>query len=213
VRRRVAVGLDQRSRRARRPLLPGKLFHRHGPMVLCRQLHLEDGLVELLRPRQVAYRNFEPPYRDGLCRGRLFFLRCVASTNRFRHKLRAPGRPGLSSRATVYSLPDHADSPGAREVAHPGGADGTEQRGVHDEASKRIDEAHVRRGHAAYGTNVDRPVRGGSRPRAPRARSSKPRERWRSRSRSRTHAEERRERGEVPLQCRSGRAKRSGSPP
>src|SRR6266852_1076493 len=55
-------------------------------------------------------------------------------------------------------LPDHADSPGAREVAHPGGVDGTEQRGVHDEASERIDEAHVRRGHAADGTNVDRPV-------------------------------------------------------
>src|SRR5216683_2713136 len=55
-------------------------------------------------------------------------------------------------------LPDHADSPGAREVAHPGGVDGTEQRWVHDEASERIDEAHVRRGHAADGTNVDRPV-------------------------------------------------------
>src|ERR1700674_5130850 len=44
----------------------------------------------------------------------------------------------LALRTSMRSRPS-----GAREVAHPGGADGTEQRGVHDEAPERIDEAHV----------------------------------------------------------------------
>src|SRR5713101_7127751 len=47
---------------------------------------------------------------------------------------------------------------GTRELVHPGGVDGAEQRGIDDEASERIDESHVRRGDAADGSHVDRPV-------------------------------------------------------
>ncbi len=48
------------------------------------------------------------------------------------------GGPSEHKRLNPNSRPD-----GPRELAHPGGVDGAEQRGIDDEASERIDESHA----------------------------------------------------------------------
>src|SRR6267143_1473531 len=92
--------------------------------------------------------------------------RASAAPARRRAGLHLPGRPALvpfgGAQPDVVSPRAgerrEADSPAARAVAHPSGADGTNQRRVDDVASKWLDETHVRRRHPADGTNVDRPV-------------------------------------------------------